>query len=85
MAKPHTQTGTSHLFNHKAYLLFQISTFSSIKITELPHDNVYLNKQVSHFILHFINEKFNTSQDLRLGSVQNRIAEIHIQSLRILL
>ena len=59
--------------------------FSSRKITQLPHNNVYLNKQVSHFILHFINEKFNTSQDLRLGSVQNRIAEIHIQSLRILL
>jgi len=58
--------------------------FSSSKIT-LTHNNIYLNKQVSHFILHFINEKFNTSQDLRLGSVQNRIAEIHIQSLRILL
>lgn len=47
--------------------------------------NDYLNKQVSHFILHFINEKFNTSQDLRLCSVQNRIAQIHVQSLCILL
>lgn len=48
-------------------------------------NNDHLNKQVSHFILHFINEKFNTSQDLWLCSVQNRIAQIHIQSLCILL
>lgn len=57
-----------------------------VKIIIIKHiSNDYLNKQVSHLILHFINEKFNTSQDLRLGSVQNWIAEVHIQSLCILL
>jgi hypothetical protein len=57
-----------------------------VKITTIRDINDdYLNKQVSHFILHFINEKFNTSQDLRLCSVQNRIAEVHVQSLCILL
>jgi hypothetical protein len=42
-----------------------------MKVPLFKNNNDYLNKQVSHLILHFINEKFNASQDLRLRSVQN--------------
>lgn len=53
------------------YQLVMMPKMTIMKVPLFKNNNDYLNKQVSHLILHFINEKFNASQDLRLRSVQN--------------